>query len=103
MNRSIPAPSLGALIVLSLAAGPPAAALDPSRAVTQYGRDVYQSEQGLPYRTILDIAQTPDGYLWIATPEGPVRFDGVRFVPFDRRSPKGFPTRDSRRFLVDRS
>ena len=32
------------------------------------------------------MTQTTDGYLWLETPEGLFRFDGVRFVPF---VPKG--------------
>src|SRR5450756_88050 len=39
-------------------------------------------EDGLPDRVIQAIAQTPDGYLWLGTPHGLVRFDGFKFVPF---------------------
>jgi len=39
-------------------------------------------EDGLPDRVIHAIAQTPDGYLWLATPHGLVRFDGFKFVTF---------------------
>jgi signal transduction histidine kinase/ligand-binding sensor domain-containing protein len=37
-------------------------------------------EQGLPERTVLDIIQAPDGYLWVATPRHVLRFDGLRFT-----------------------
>jgi ligand-binding sensor domain-containing protein len=37
-------------------------------------------------RTLNGIAQTPDGYLWIATQEGLARFDGVTFTLFDSRN-----------------
>ncbi len=60
--------------------------LDPSRAVTQYGHDNWQSTQGLPQNTVEAIAQTPDGYLWVGTQEGLSRFDGVRFTVFNRRN-----------------
>ena len=39
----------------------------------------WQSNDGLPNDTITGLAQTQDGYLWIATPVGLARFDGVRF------------------------
>jgi hypothetical protein len=40
---------------------------------------VTQSEDGLPGNTVVGVAQTPDGFLWVATASGLVRFDGVRF------------------------
>ena len=61
-------------------------ALDPSRLLNQFGHDVWQREQGLPNNTIHAILQTQDGYLWLATEEGLVRFDGVRFKVFDTQN-----------------
>jgi PAS domain S-box-containing protein len=60
----------------------PALALDPSVANTQYGLSAWLSDDGLPQNTVIDMAQTPDGYLWLATEEGLARFDGVRFTTF---------------------
>src|SRR5919108_557973 len=66
-----------------LAGAPPAAsALDPQKAITQYVHDRWGAERGFPLRAY-SLAQTPDGYLWIATLNGLFRFDGVRFTPFD--------------------
>lgn len=39
----------------------------------------WQSDNGLPDNSVLGVAQTPDGYLWIGTPTGLVRFDGQHF------------------------
>ena len=39
-------------------------------------------EDGLPAGQITAIAQTPDGYLWVGTPRGLARFDGLRFKLF---------------------
>jgi len=39
-------------------------------------------EDGLPTSTVQDIAQTPDGYLWVSTTGGLARFDGRRFEVF---------------------
>src|SRR5688500_10566961 len=87
MNRRflrVPVGGLRAALVLAAtASATPAAALDPHKLLTQYGHDVWQIEDGLPQNTIRAIRQTRDGYLWLATEEGLVRFDGVRFAVFD--------------------
>jgi ligand-binding sensor domain-containing protein len=61
-------------------------ALDPSKALTQSLLTIWQTGQGLPQNTVFAIRQTRDGYLWLGTEEGLVRFDGVRFVVFDKRN-----------------
>ena len=72
------------LLCLLLAGG--AFALDPQRAPTQARLTVWTSDAGLPQNTIETIIQTRDGYLWMGTEEGLVRFDGTRFVVSDRQS-----------------
>lgn len=52
-----------------------------------YSIRVWRVEDGLPDNVIHAIQQAPDGYLWISTPGGLARFDGVRFRVFDRREP----------------
>jgi len=52
----------------------------------EYSRRIWRSEDGLPQNKIQAITQTADGFLWIGTSGGLVRFDGVRFVVFDRSS-----------------
>jgi ligand-binding sensor domain-containing protein len=59
------------------------ASLNPAKAITQYTHDVWQTQQGLPQNTVPSIVQTHDGYLWMGTELGLVRFDGVRFTVFD--------------------
>lgn len=39
----------------------------------------WRSEDGLAGNTVVGIGQAPDGFLWVATESGLVRFDGVRF------------------------
>jgi diguanylate cyclase (GGDEF)-like protein len=54
-------------------------ALDPRKAVTQYRIDTWTPAHGLPHSSINRIGQDAQGYLWLATFGGAVRFDGVRF------------------------
>jgi signal transduction histidine kinase/ligand-binding sensor domain-containing protein len=54
-------------------------ALDPARSLSQYVRDRWGAESGIPPGSIYAIAQTNEGYLWIGTDQGLVRFDGQRF------------------------
>src|SRR4051794_40053081 len=58
-------------------------ALNPQTLISQYAADHWQTEDGLPQASVSAIAQTSDGYIWLATEEGLVRFDGVRFTIFD--------------------
>lgn len=60
----------------------PAAALDPARRLTQYGHTAWRIQDGFFTGTPYAITQTKDGYLWVGTTAGLLRFDGVRFVPW---------------------
>jgi ligand-binding sensor domain-containing protein len=71
-----------ACVVLASAARP-AGALSPGTAITQYGLDSWGARDGLPGSPITDITQTRDGYVWIASKGGVVRFDGVTFTALD--------------------
>lgn len=99
-SRSLPLPvhvNAGAgiwpLLVL-LAVGVPAlGAAGPQRAgsaelpvVPGLTARVWTTEQGLPDASVMAIAQTRDGYLWIGTRGGLARFDGVRFVTYDEHT-----------------
>ncbi|HYP07866.1 MAG TPA: two-component regulator propeller domain-containing protein [Bryobacteraceae bacterium] len=54
-----------------------------------YSHRVWGLEDGLPNGRIQAITQTSDGYLWVGTAGGLVRFDGQRFVIFDRSNTPG--------------
>ena len=47
--------------------------------MSQYVRDRWGTDKGFPRGPVYAIAQTPDGYLWIGTEAGLVRFDGWNF------------------------
>lgn len=64
----------------------PAAALDPKKKIQMYGHQVWQTENGLPQNSVHAIVQSHDGYLWLGTDAGLVRFDGVEFVVFDKQN-----------------
>jgi len=59
-----------------------AAALDPSRAITQYRLDRWTSRDGLPVTSVTCLLQDRAGYLWAGTQEGLARFDGATFRTF---------------------
>jgi ligand-binding sensor domain-containing protein len=45
--------------------------------------DIWDTDRGLPTSSVTSMAQTPEGYLWVGTQNGLLRFDGLRFVAFD--------------------
>ena len=55
----------------------------------QYRFDHWTIENGLPGNSIWAIRQSRDGYLWMTTSSGMVRFDGVRFREFNRGNTPG--------------
>ncbi len=65
-------------LLLVLSAG--AFALDPSLDVSQYAHTAWKIREGFTKGTIFAVAQTPDGYLWLGTEFGLVRFDGVQAI-----------------------
>jgi signal transduction histidine kinase/streptogramin lyase len=61
-------------------------ALDPRLTPAQYLHVSWTQEQGNALPEIRALAQTADGYLWLGTDAGLVRFDGMRFVPLEAPS-----------------
>jgi ligand-binding sensor domain-containing protein/signal transduction histidine kinase len=57
-----------------------------AQGLAGYTRHVWQGSEGLPEQTVQAFAQTHDGYLWIGTTGGLVRFDGAHFAVFDRQN-----------------
>lgn len=72
-------------VILAVLA-PRALALDPARALTQYQRSSWGTENGLPCSNVNSVTQGSDGYLWLGTEEGVIRFDGVRIQVYDRKN-----------------
>jgi signal transduction histidine kinase/ligand-binding sensor domain-containing protein len=83
--------ALGTVLAgLSLVAPPRALALDPDRRISQYGHTVWRIQDGA-ISPPTNIAQTTDGFLWIATAQGLMRFDGVRFMPWQPPQGQNLP------------
>jgi signal transduction histidine kinase/ligand-binding sensor domain-containing protein len=72
-----------ALLLAVLALPSRSYALDPARTLSQYVHRIWQVQQGLPQASIYSIVETHDGYLWLGTQTGLVKFDGVRFTTID--------------------
>jgi signal transduction histidine kinase/ligand-binding sensor domain-containing protein len=72
-----------------------------SQRLTQYGHSSWRLQDGL-FSSPNSIAQTKDGYLWIGTDAGLVRFDGVRFVPWNSFSDGSIATWGIDRVLAAR-
>ena len=61
------------------------------KPLIQYTVSHWNRRDGLPHNSVNNITQTTDGYLWLATWEGPVRFNGRNFDVFDNIDDLGLP------------
>jgi ligand-binding sensor domain-containing protein len=79
------------LTTLLLANSPCAFALNPALDVSQYAHTAWKIRDGFFKGYISSIAQTPDGYLWLGTDLGLLRYDGIRWVDWlDRQLPSAW-------------
>jgi ligand-binding sensor domain-containing protein len=70
------------LIGLLTATQSTASVFDSKKELSNYGIDFWRETEGLPQSRIREIIQTRDGYLWMGTDGGLLRFDGVTFTAF---------------------
>src|SRR6266853_6337667 len=75
--------------------------LSSHKAMSEYIRDQWSAEQGFPDGPVYAIAQTPDGYLWIGTDKGLVRFDGLNFSLFQQAVPSSLPIGPVQALIAD--
>ena len=92
-----------ALACLAICFRPTALALDPKHQLTQYVQRIWQAPQGLSQTSILEVIQTSDGYIWLGTQNGVVRFDGVRFTPLPQMEAAGLGDAWVRQMVEDDS
>ncbi len=82
-SRRLHNPVALGILLFSLGLVAPALALDPAKDVFQYNLRSWTRQNGLPANSVSAITQTKDGYLWLGTPVGLSRFDGVEFKPLN--------------------
>jgi len=87
------------LITLLIISGKSLFSLDPALAVSQYLRTSWTQEEGVDVPAVQAVAQGPDGYLWLGTSAGLIRFDGMRFFHWEPRAGEKLPSNDIR-FLI---
>jgi signal transduction histidine kinase/ligand-binding sensor domain-containing protein/CheY-like chemotaxis protein len=75
--------------------------LDPHKPISQYLHTVWRSEDGLPQNSIQAMLRTKDGYLWIGTQEGLVRFNGLEFKVFNKSTTDAIRHNDIRTLFED--
>src|SRR5262245_31626979 len=80
----------------------PAFALNPALDVSQYGHTAWKIGEGFSQGLLAGIAQTPDGYLWLGTEFGLLRFDGVRTVPWQPPAGQHLPDNSIRGLFASR-
>jgi len=98
--RSVVLGLLGVMAVLVAMPMPRLSALEPTTPVASYGRQSWVMENGLPQNTVQALAQTKDGFVWLGTEVGLVRFDGNSFTVFDHNSSPALPGNDVRCLLA---
>jgi ligand-binding sensor domain-containing protein/signal transduction histidine kinase len=77
----------------------PLYALNPAYTLAQYGHTVWGNDSGL--QAVRRLKQTPEGYLWLATRGGLVRFDGIRFSSYTALSEQGLESSTIQDLVVD--
>jgi PAS domain S-box-containing protein len=104
MSPGMTKPRASAIVGLAvlLASSVCAIALDPSLDISQYAHTAWTVREGFAKGPIHSIAQTPDGYLWLGTEAGLLRFDGVRAVPWQPPVGEHLPSNIVKKLLVSR-
>jgi hypothetical protein len=70
------------LVAVALAYCASCFGLDPSLDISQYAHTSWEIRDGFAKGMILSVAQSPDGYLWLGSEFGLLRFDGVHAMPW---------------------
>src|ERR1700730_11293356 len=83
------------LMLASLTAvSQPSVAFDRSDIHLKYTTTSWSERDGLPSSAVRAIAQDSDGYLWLATFSGLLRFDGTRFVNWSEHVEPSLPSEE---------
>jgi len=90
------------VVVTCAVACPSAFALNPALDVSQYAHYGWRNREGFAKGVIYTIAQTPDGYLWLGTQFGLLRFDGVKSVSWQPPGHEPLPSNWIKSLLTTR-
>jgi len=90
-------PYLPTVLVLLFTSQPAAAQIsadagDTARSDESFVHESWTVRDGLPVNSVNGLLQGRDGYIWIATFDGLVRFEGVRFTIFNTATSPGLPS-----------
>ena len=89
VNEAAHSISVGVVVRFAFLCGCLMLSLSHTSVSAQYRFDSWTTDNGLPQNSVFSIQQTSDGYLWLTTFDGLVRFDGVRFAVFNKGNSKG--------------
>ena len=81
-----------ALVLGSCAMATLGSAAEVQPTSTQFTIQAWDTDDGLPQNSVIALLQDRDGFLWLGTLNGLVRFDGVRFTVFDENNTPGLPS-----------
>src|ERR1700750_345882 len=79
-----------------------AEALNPALDISQYAHTAWTVRDGFALGNVYAMVQTPDGYIWLGTEFGSVRFVGVRSSPWQPAAGQSLPDQNVNTLLVTR-
>lgn len=101
-HRIILTSLLALALPLLAAASPLASIMGGSELLSSRIQTLWNDQNGLPTNTVLDIVQDRDGYIWIASYDGLIRFDGSSFTTFSDIDGRGFSAESARELALGR-
>src|SRR5262245_4049083 len=91
-----------AIVLACALRNPCALALNPALDISQYAHTSWKIRDGFAQGRIATIAQTPDGYLWLGTEFGLLRFDGIRNVRWQPPRDQHLPSDNIGKLITSR-
>ncbi len=92
MGKAARVASFAASVLLAAVWCPIVFALNPRLDVSQYAHTAWRVGDGSLPGAVVAIAQTPDGYLWLGTGDGLLKFDGIKATPWQPPSGEALPS-----------
>ena len=102
LTASLEVACFGLLCSIPVLSPLPANALNPNLQMTQYAHSAWRLQEGALPVAPTALEQTGDGYMWLASADGLLRFDGVRFAPWQPKHGQQLPSDYIHSLLADR-